>query len=135
VFWSLILQIIAGIVGLFIAQKYVDGVHFNGPIFLLPKSLSEINLIMGTLVFVGAVLGVLNHFVKPILKKITLPLRIITLDLFSIVILMFLVWLTNVFSPELTIQGLKALFFTALIVWVVHFILSKWLPEKTTISK
>jgi len=135
VFWSLILQIIAGIVGLFLAQKYVDGVDFNGPLFLIPKSLSEINLIMGTLVFVGAVLGVLNHFVKPILKKITLPLRIITLDLFSIVILMFLVWLTNVFSPELTIQGLKALFFTALIVWVIHFILSKWLPEKTTISK
>ena len=129
VLWNLFLQIIAGILGLFLAQKYVPGVNFEGPLFFLPKTLSDINSFLGTLVFVGAVLGALNHFVKPLLKMVTLPLRIVTLNLFSIVILMLLVWLTNVFSPELTIQGLSSLFLTALIVWGVHFIISRWLPE------
>ena len=126
--WSLFLQIVAGISGLWLAQKYVPGVDFEGPIFIFPEKGIEFGDYLGTLVFVGIFLGLLNFFVKPILKKITLPLRIITFNLFSLVILMFLVWLVDIFSPELIIVGLKALFLTAIIVWLIHFILSKWLP-------
>lgn len=121
-FWSLLLQIAAAISGLWLAQKYIPGVEFTGP-FIGRKFLD-------TLVFLGVLLGFLNYFVKPLLKKITLPLRIITLDLFTLAILMFLVWVVEIFSPELTIQGLTPLFLTALIVWVINFILSRWLPEK-----
>lgn len=130
VLWRLLLQIVAGILGIFLAQKYVPGVDFTGPLFLLPKDMESARAFLGTLVFVGALLGFLNHFIKPLLKKITLPLRIITLDLFSLVILMFLVWLVKIFSPELVIEGLSALFLTSLIVWGISFILSRWLPEK-----
>lgn len=129
--WNLFLQIISAISGLWLAQKYVPGVDFNGPFFILPKDSAAWSAFLNTLVFVGGLLGILNYFAKPILKTITLPLRIITLNLFSFVIMMFLVWLVDAFSPQLVITGIKPLFFTALIVWLIHFILSRWLPEKS----
>jgi hypothetical protein len=43
---------------------------------------------------------------------------------------MLLVWLVDVFSQQLIIEGLKPLFFTTLIVWGLNLILSKWWPEK-----
>lgn len=133
VLWSLFLQIVAGILGLFLAQEYVPGVEFAGPFYIIPRNLSDLNAFLGTLVFVGALLGALNHFLKPLLKKITLPLRVITLDLFTLVILMLLVFAVKIFSPELEIHGLRALFLTALIVWGINFIISRWLPEKPKI--
>lgn len=134
VFWSLFLQIISGILGLFLAQKYVPGVEFEGSLFIFPKNFTGLSLFFDTLVFVGALLGFLNYFVKPLLKTFTLPLRIITFNLFSIVIIMFLVWLTQIFSPKLTIQGLKPLFFTAILVWGLNFVLARLFPDKPALQ-
>ena len=113
----LIIQIIIGILGLWLAVKFVPGVIFVGPLFLIPKTTAEISNLLKTLVFVGALLGFLNFFVKPILNTIAFPLRIITLNLFSLVIAMVLVWLVDVFSPELIIKGIKPLFWVTLILW------------------
>lgn len=129
--WKLFLQIFSGITGLYLAQKYIPGVNFNGPFFILPKDQESVNSFLTSLVFVGSILGILNHFIKPLIQTITLPLRIITLNLFSLFILMFIVWLTEIFSPELSIEGLKPLFLVSLIVWGIYFFLSKWLPERS----
>lgn len=115
----LIIQIIIGILGLWLAVKFVPGVNFTGPFFLIPAVWKDI---LKTLVFVGALLGFLNFFVKPILNTIAFPLRIITLNLFSLVIAMVLVWLVDVFSPELIIKGIKPLFWVTLILWGLNFI-------------
>lgn len=128
-FRSLLLQITAGILGLFLAQKYIPNVEFVGNFFVFPKDARTFSEFLKTLVFLGILLGFLNYFIKPLLKTIALPLRIITLNLFSIVIAMFLVWLVNIFSAELTIQGMEALFWTTLLVWVINFILSKLFPK------
>ncbi len=128
--WSLFLQIISGILGIWLAQKYVWGVDFQGHLFILPSQLSDFNEFLKTLTFVGALLGFLNFFVKPVLKTITFPLRVVTFNLFTLVIMMALVWVVDVFSKELIIQGLKPLFFTTIIVWGIHLILSKLWPEK-----
>jgi len=126
--WNLLIQIISAILGLWLAGRFVPGVAFNGPLFVLPSKIADISLFLSTLTFAGIFLGLLNSLVKPILKKITFPLRIITFNLFSLVIAIFLVWLVDIFSPELIIQGLKSLFFTTIIVLVVNFIFSKWWP-------
>lgn len=128
--WSFFLQIIAGIAGLFLADKYVGGVDFLGKLFILPKSELEIHAFFDTLVFVGAFLGILNAIVKPILNKIAFPLRIITLNLFSLVIAMTMVWLTKIIFPVLKIDGIIPLFWTTIIVWGLGFILTKWLPSE-----
>jgi len=114
--WTLFLQIMAGILGIFLAQRYVPGVEFIGN--------------WQTLVLAGAILGLLNFFIKPILKVITLPLRILTFGLFGLVINMLMVWLVDVIFPELIIPGLIPLFWTSLIVWGISFILIKWMPAK-----
>lgn len=126
----LIPQIIIGILGLWLAQRFVPGVYFRGPLFLIPGPGIELGEILGTLFFIGAVWGLLNFFVKPILKKIVLPLRIITFNLFSLVIAMGLVWAVDIFSPELIIQGLQPLFWTTIILWGLSLILSFFLNKK-----
>ncbi len=130
----MLLQIASGIFGLWLAQRYIPGVGFTGPFFVFPKQAALFGQFLNSLVFVGGLLGLLNYFVKPILNKITFPLRIITFNLFSLVVAMFLVWIVDIFSQQLIIQGLKPLFFSTLIVWGLNLILSKWLPEKPKIA-
>lgn len=127
--WNLILQIISAILGFWLADRYVPGVDFTGPFFILPRT-NNLDLFFKSLIFAGIILGLLNYFVKPILKKISLPLRIITFDLFSFIIAMGLVWVVDIFFPELIIKGIKPLFFTTLIIWGLNFFLSKWWPAK-----
>lgn len=128
--WYLLFQIVSGILGVWLAQRFVPGVDFTGHFFVFPKQAALFGQFLNSLVFVGGLLGILNYFVKPVLNKITFPLRIITFNLFSLVIAMFLVWIVDIFSQPLIIQGLKALFFTTLIVWGLNLIPSKWWPAK-----
>lgn len=127
--WYLLIQIISGILGIWLAQKFVHGVAFFGPVFVFPKETDLLGPFLDSLFFVGGLLGFLNYFVKPILNKIALPLRIVTLNLFSLVIAMAIIWVVDVFSPKLVINGLKPLFITTIIVWLLNFIFSKWWPE------
>lgn len=124
--WNLLIQIIIGIAGLFLAQKFVPGVTFNGPIYLIPGSGVEFGDLTRTLVFAGALIGVLNAIVKPILNTIALPLRIITLNLFSLVIAMAMIWIVDIFSLELAIKGILPLFWTTLIIWGVGLVLKPY---------
>lgn len=116
VMWNLISQIIAGIGGIWLAQKFVSGVEFIGP--------------LQTLLTCGAILGLLNFFVKPILKAITLPIRIITLGLFGLVINMIMVWVADIIFLELIISGIVPLFWTSIIIWALSLTLSKWAPGR-----
>lgn len=73
-----------------------------------------------TILLVGATMGLLIFFVRPILSLFTLPIRIITLNLFSIVIMVFLVWVLDALFADTIFNiepGIKNLFFTTLIVW------------------
>lgn len=103
---NLIGKLISGIVGMGISIWLLKGgVTYDGS--------------FSTILLVGTVIGLLMFFVKPLLNLITLPLRIITLNLFSIVIMMFLVWLVDALFPAdmFEIFGINNLFFTTLIIW------------------
>lgn len=79
-----------------------------------------------TIVLAGIVLGLVNFFIKPVIKVITFPLRMITLGLFGIIINMFIVWGIDIlFTPELTIKGFLPLLLTALIVWAANLLVPK----------
>lgn len=115
-FRKLILQIASGMLGLFLAVNFISGIEFAGSIQIL-------------LIF-GGILGLVNFFIKPILKIISLPIRILTLGLFSLVINMILIWLViDVFSP-IEIKGLIPLFWTTLIIWALSLILEAYTPKK-----
>ncbi|MGB2762582.1 MAG: phage holin family protein [Minisyncoccales bacterium] len=119
VFRELILKIIAGIIGIWLAAQFVSGV--------------EITDSWQIFIWAGLILGLINYFIKPILNLIALPLRIITLGLFSLVINMGIIWTIDVLFPEIDIKGIVPLFWTTLIVWTINLIIPKFFPKKKTI--
>ena len=106
---TLIFQMIAGVASFWLAARFVPGVEFAGDIKYL--------------ILAGVILGLINFFIKPILKIITLPLRVLTFGLFTLAINMALVWVIDVLFPELIISGLIPLFWTTVLIWLVSFFL------------
>jgi len=115
---SLIIQILSGIAGLWLADRFVPGVDFTGSI--------------EALLIAGLALGLVNFFLKPIIKLITFPLRLLTLGLFGIVINMAMIWIIDILFPELIILGIIPLFWTSLIIWGMSTILSLLGKGKTS---
>lgn len=116
---GLIWNMIAAALGLWLAVKFIPGVEFTGEIKYL--------------IFAGCFLGLINFFIKPILKVITLPLKILTFGLFGLIINMILVWVVDIVFPELIIQGILPLFWTTLIIWGVSFFLGLYKPKRKVI--
>ena len=111
-FRKLILQIIAGILGIWLASELIPtGVEFTGSV--------------KTLCYAGLLLGLINFFIKPVLNLITLPIRIITFGLFSLVINMGIIWVIDVIFPEIVIEGLLPLFWATITVWILSLIASR----------
>jgi len=132
---SLILQIIAGILGIFLATKFVPGVNLE--ILLGQSSLFGIEFTASwqILLLIGFALGLINFFIKPILKIITLPLRILTFGLFSLVINMLMVWTVDILFPELVISGIIPLFWTTVIIWGVSLLLGLYRPRRKMVEE
>jgi putative membrane protein len=106
----LLLHILAGIAGLWIALRFVPGTEFTGSNLLL--------------LIAGCILGILNATVKPILNLLTLPIRILTLGLSSLVISLLLVWALDLLFPELEFIGILPLLWTTFIIWLITIPLS-----------
>lgn len=129
----LLSQIIAAALGLWLATLFVSGVvikaYPTSNFFGLPLTQQwEIILVL------GVVLGLLNSFLKPLLKTLSLPLEIITLGLFTIVINMALIWLLDIMFDELYVPRgtlwVMPLLYTTLIIWVLNIIISLFLKNK-----
>lgn len=118
----LILHVAAGILSIFLATKFqVASLKvIPGQSSLFGFQFTEFWQI---LVLVGAALGLVNFFIKPVLKLITLPLRIITFGLFSLIINVLIILAVDIIFPELKIEGLISLFWTSVIVWGISLIL------------
>ena len=104
----LISQILAGILGLYLAIRFIPEVEFTGSWQIL--------------ILAGIVLGLINFFLKPVLKTITLPLRIFTFGLFSLVINMGMVWIVARFFHQLKISTILSLFLTSIIILGLNLI-------------
>lgn len=105
----LIIQIIVGSGGLWLAQKFIPGVNFIGN--------------WKTLLLAGATLGVFNFLFKPFLYKLTFPLRLVSLGLVSLLINIGLVWAVDLLFEELKILGILPLLLVTLMVWFSSFLL------------
>ncbi len=125
----LILQIIASVISFWLATRIVPGVEIN----IIPNVSGifgiQFTAIWQILILIGSVLGLINFFIKPILKTITLPLRILTLGLFGLIINMAIVWVVDVLFPELTIPGLIPLFWTTIIIWLTNLFLGALIKQ------
>ena len=119
-------QIVAAIAGLWLALLFVPSVvvriYPESSFFGIPLTEQwQIILVL------GIILGLLNHFVRPVLKAIALPLELLTLGLFSIVINMAMLWFLDLMFDEFYVPWLLPLLYATLVVWGLNFIIQKFL--------
>lgn len=86
----LLVHILAGGLAVFAAAKMLPGVEVTG---------------FGTAVAVAVVLGLVNATLRPLLLVLTLPLNLMTLGLFTFVIIGGLVMLTAAVVPGFHVAG------------------------------
>lgn len=72
---------------------------------------------------VAVVLGLLNSFIRPILLLLTLPINILTLGLFTFVIMGFMVWLTTLIIPGFEVTNFWWCILFAVVMAVINSIL------------
>ena len=95
--------------GLFFAAQAVPGVEYHGS--------------WGVLAAAGFAIALLNLAIAPVLKILSLPLRILTFNLFSLVIDMAMVWTADLLIRDLDIIGLGPLFWTTIIIMALNYLL------------
>lgn len=79
----------------------------------------------------GAVLGIVNSVVRPILVILTLPVTILTLGLFYFIISAFCLWLVSSLLPGFEVDGVFTTIFAAIIISLVSTAITKALQGAT----
>jgi putative membrane protein len=115
-----ILRWVINAVALFLAVYFVPGVNLDGG--------------LTSLIWLALIFGLINAFLRPLLKLLTCPLIFLTLGLFTLLINTFLFWLTGQVGQavgiNLTINGFWAAFLGGLVVTVVSVVMSLILKDE-----
>ena len=116
----------------FILRWMINIVAIYAAILIVPG----INLQSGlvSVLWLALILGLVNAFVRPLLKLLTCPLILLTLGLFTLLINTFLFWLTSqvgqAFGINLVITGFWPAFLGGLVVSVVSVVMSLILRDE-----
>ncbi len=107
---SFIIRILGNSLALYAATYLVPGFLINGGIkeYLLA----------------GVLLGILNFFIKPILKVVSMPLILLTLGLWTIVLNALLLWAVDYVFDFVLVQNLTALVWATIIIAIVNVFVS-----------
>lgn len=82
-----------------------------------------------TALVVAIVLGIVNAVLRPIIFILTLPINILTLGLFSFVIMGLLVYLVSAIVPGFTVDNFGWAILFALIVALINWFLNSLVPK------
>ena len=108
----LVLRTLFGMAGLWLAQKFVPGVHFADT---------------QSLVIAALLLGVVNAVVRPIVFFFTLPITLVTLGLFLLVVNAGMIGLTAWLMDGFTVTSFWAALFASVVVgvtsWLGHMLI------------
>ena len=115
-----LLRLLINAAALWVAVKIVPGITYAG----------------AWLPFLGVALifGLVNAFIRPIVKLFTLPIIFLTLGLFALVVNGLMLWLTSwlstSFGLQFHVEGCWSAILGALVVSIVSTLLSMLLPER-----
>lgn len=113
-----VIQLLINAAALYVAQLLVDGVDFD---------FSQENAWL-VFLLVALIFGLVNTFLKPILRILTLPITIITMGLFLLVLNALLLLLLGLISGELglgfTVSDFLAALLGSIIISIVGLLLS-----------
>ncbi len=103
------------------AVMIFDGIGFGGS-----TGWDQITDNIWALLFVALILGIVNSFVSPIIKFLSIPFIIITLGLFLLLInalmLLFTEWLVNLFDIDFYVNGFWNAVGGAIVITIVTWI-------------
>lgn len=115
-----ILRWVINAIALFAAVSLVSGITLQGG--------------WTSILWLALIFGLINAFLRPLLKLLTCPLIFLTLGLFTLLINTFLFWLTGQigqsFGVGFTVDGFWPAFLGGLIVTVVSVIMSLILKDE-----
>ena len=103
----LFLRTLVGMAGLWLAQRFVQGIQFSDT---------------QSLVIAALLLGVVNAVVRPVVFFFTLPITFITFGLFLLVVNAGMIGLTAWLMDGFTVAGIWPALFGAVIVGVVSWL-------------
>lgn len=115
----LIIRTAVNAIAIWVATKIVPGVAYDSVV---------------SLIGVAILFGLINAFLRPVLRLLTCPLILATLGLFTFILnaLLFLLtaWLSRVFGFGFHVNGFWAAFWGALVISIVSVLLSLIIKEK-----
>jgi putative membrane protein len=116
-----VIRLLVNAAALWVATRLVPGVTYSG----------ELVPFLG----VALVFGIVNAFIRPLAKLLTLPLIIITLGLFALIVNGLMLWLTSSLSATLGlgfhVSGFWAALFGSLVVSVVSTVLWMFVHDES----
>lgn len=77
------------------------------------------------------ILGLVNAIIKPILTILTLPINILTLELFSLVINACMMLIASNLSSGFHVNGFGTAFFASIVLSVINAILSSFVKDNS----
>lgn len=115
----LIIRTAVNAIAIWVATKIVPGIAYDSVV---------------SLVGVALLFGLVNAFLRPVLRLLTCPLILVTLGLFTFILnaLLFMLtaWLGRVFGLGFHVDGFWAAFWGALVISIVSVLLSLVIKEK-----
>jgi putative membrane protein len=113
-----VIQVLINAAALYVAQLLVDGVDFD-----FNQEGAWWQFLLVALIF-----GLVNTFLKPILRILTLPITMVTLGLFLLVInallLLLVGWISSELSLGFTVTGFIPAILGSIVISIVGFLLS-----------
>jgi putative membrane protein len=118
---SFLVRLLVNAAALWVATRIVPGVTYSGEV--LP------------FLVVALVFGIINTFIGPVVKLLSLPLIILTLGIFALVVNGLMLWLTSALSDSLGlgfhVSGFWAALFGSLVVSIISTVLSTFIANES----
>ena len=103
---TIVLSLLAGLAGLWIATEFIPGVDFTGN--------------LKSFLIAGVILGIIIAVSRPLLNLFSLIVKLVVL----VALILLGVWILDILFPELSIPNLTSLLWTGVVVAGVTVVLS-----------
>jgi len=84
----------------------------------------------------GFILGLVNVFIRPVIRLLTIPINILTLGLFNLIINAGMLWVVDYFVDNFKIFGFWGYFWSSIAISIINILLTRmFLYEKISEKK
>lgn len=111
----IIVKLLVNAAALWVAAALIDGIQLEEGFV--------------TILIVALVFGLVNTFLRPIVRLLSLPVLVVTLGLFTLIINTAMLGLTAWILDTLSIDGFWSAFLGALVISIVSVVLGRVLRE------